>query len=135
MKIHWENVFFCFFFNINYVSKMKESQNGGQKEKSLKFLIVNWFFLISFSASLLRATTSVYEVWSTNNRKSQISWVTYVRFLHFFFCYVGTRGCVICWQYNFDNISLFLTDKKVNSVLVCSSIFLLFVKMYQIKLY
>ena len=42
----------------------------------------------------------------------------------FLFCYVGTHVCYICWQYQpFWIVSLFLTDKKVSRVVVCSSIF------------
>ena len=67
----------------------------------------------------------IYEVWSTNNRYFQISWVTYVRYSHFLFplCWYI---CLLnmCWQYQpFWIFSLFLTDKKVSRVFVCSSIF------------
>ena len=41
---------------------------------------------------------------------------------HTIFCYVGTNVCYIYWQYQpFWIISLFLIDKNVNRVLVCSS--------------
>ena len=41
-----------------------------------------------------------------------------------FFCYVGTHVCYIFWQYQpFCIVSLFLADKKLSRVLVCSLIF------------
>ena len=48
------------------------------------------------------------------------------------FCFVGTHVCYICWRYQpLLIVSLFLTDKKINRVLVSFSIFLLFEKMHQ----
>ena len=59
----------------------------------------------------------MYVCWSdTNNRYWKMSWVTYDRFSHFFFYYIGIHVCYICWQYQpFWIDSLFLTDKKVCS--------------------
>ena len=64
-------------------------------------------------------------MWLKTEHYFQISWVTYVWFSHFYFYYVGTQHvCYIFWQYQpFWFVSLFLTDKKVSPVLVCSSIF------------
>ena len=66
----------------------------------------------------------MYEVYSKNYRYFQISWVTYVRFLHFFLLCLHMPVIYIYWQYQpFWIVSLFLTDKKFSRVLVCSSIF------------
>ena len=48
-----------------------------------------------------------------------------LKFRILFFCYVDTHACYIFWQYSYPPfwiVSLILTDKKVDRVLVCSSI-------------
>ena len=54
-------------------------------------------------------------------------------FALFFFCFVSTHACYICWQYQpFWIVSLFLTNEKVSHAVAYSD-FLLFEKMVERK--
>ena len=75
---------------------------------------------------LLRHLTFVDKlipVGSNNNRYFQISWVTYVRFSHFFSVMLVHMSIRYVGNVSHFGFSVcFLIDKKVSHVLVCSSI-------------
>ena len=86
----------CFKTSVRFSSNLVvELLQFGFKQKSLASLIYHnitasdSFFLRRWAVLLYDLMTTmkfcIYEVWSKNNCYFQISWVTYVRFLYFFF--------------------------------------------------
>ena len=66
----------------------------------------------------------IYEVGSKKPVIFKFRELRMFDFRIFVFCFVGTYVCYICWQYQpFWIFSLFLTDKSVSRIFVCSSIF------------
>ena len=107
---HITQYYVCYFFHVQLFTIDPERQI--LCNYSRHFVIYSW----AFAGNLLRGIRL---------------WIVFIRdvikqfdFRFFYFCYVCILVYYICWQYQTVWIvSLFLTDKKVSRVLVCSSMF------------